>query len=100
MYRLNSVIRNKGLKTDLVACAWGCGLAATSFLAWTASLEREPLRLGVGLRLVALGLVVVWSHYLLWLFGKMVNRRISSGYCGVLFFGAWAMFFLIDNCLV
>lgn len=97
---LNSIIRKQGLKTDLTACLWGFLLVAGSFWAWASSLEREPLSLGATLRLAALGLVVVWSHYLLWLFGKMLNRRISNGYCAALFFGAWAVFFLIYNCLV
>ena len=100
MNLLNSIIRNQGLKTDVTACLWGFVLAVGSFLAWATSLERQPHPLGATLRLVALGLVVLWSHYLLWLFGKMLNRGISSGYCAALFFGAWAVFFLIYNCLV
>ena len=96
----DSVVRNHGLKTAVTACLWGIVLAVGSFLAWAASLEREPLPLGAAIRLVALGLVVAWSHYLLWLFGKMLKRRISNGYCAALFFGAWAVFFLIYNCLV
>jgi cbb3-type cytochrome oxidase subunit 1 len=100
MNMLNTIIRNQGLKTDVTACLWGLLLAVGSLLAWAASLDREPLPLGAMLRLAAIGLVVVWSHYLLWLFGKMLNRRISNGYCAALFFSAWAVFFLIYNCLV
>src|SRR5437016_3060003 len=100
MDMLNSIVRNQGLKIHFAACVWGFVLAVASFFAWDVSLEKEPLRLGPGLRLVALSLVILWSHYLLWLYGKMLSRRISSGYCAVLFFGSWAIFFLIYNCLI
>jgi hypothetical protein len=62
--------------------------------------DKQPTALGAGLRLAALGLVVTWTHLLVWLFHKMLRREISSGYCTVLFFGAWALFFLIHNCLI
>ncbi len=93
-------MRNRAAKTDCSACAWGFVLAISSFFAWSASLEKEPLPLGPILRLAALSLIVAWTHFLVWLFSKMFHRQISSGYCAVLFFGAWAIFFLTYNCLV
>jgi|ERR1043166_5500780 hypothetical protein len=100
MDALNSAIRDWALKADFVACAWGAVLGVASFLPWNAALGKEPLPLGPMLRLAALSLVVAWTHFLFWLLSKMLHRQISSGYCALLFFGAWAIFFLIYNCLL
>jgi hypothetical protein len=76
------------------------GLAVTSVLIWGVCVDRQPAPLGSVLRLAALALVVAWTHLLVWLFRRMSCREVSAGYCAVVFFGAWAVFFLIYNCLV
>ena len=79
---------------------YALGLAIGSFLIWGACLDRQPTPIGMGLRLAALGLVVMWTHFLVWFSRKMSSREISVAYCTLLFFGAWAVFFLIYNCLL
>jgi hypothetical protein len=86
--------------SHLLAIACTLGLVVPSFLIWGESLDRQPTPLGAWLRLAALALVVMWSHFLVWLFRRMSRQEISSAYCSILFFGAWAIFFLIYNCLV
>jgi hypothetical protein len=95
-----SLFLHRHFKLNLAALACSLVLAIGFLLVWTASLERETTSLGVGLRLAALGLVVLWTHLLTWLFRKMSQREISAGYCVILFFGAWAVFFLVYNCLL
>jgi hypothetical protein len=90
--------RRSDLHLATLICA--SGLAIGSFLVWRACLERQPAPIGIGLRLAAIGLVVMWTHFLVWLSRKMSARAISVGYCTLLFFGASAVFFLIYNCLL
>ena len=94
-----SLVFSRPFRLHLAAMTYTLGLAIASFLVWGASLEREAAPLGAGLRLLALALVVIWTHFLVWLFRRMSHREISVGYCALLFFGAWAVFFLIYNCL-
>ena len=84
----------------LLAISYALVLAIASYLIWGASVTRQPVPLGTGLRLAALVLVVMWSHFLVWLFRRMSRQEAAVGYCTVLFFGAWAVFFLIYNCLL
>jgi hypothetical protein len=93
------VLRRAG-KLNLAALSCPLFLVIGFLLVWGVSLEKDTTSLGVGLRLAALGLVVLWTHFLTWLFRKMSQREISAGYCAVLFFGAWAVFFLVYNCLL
>ena len=90
--------RPSNLHLATMICA--LGLAIGSFLIWDCCVERQPDPIGMGLRLAALGLVVMWTHFLVWLTRKMSRREISIGYCTLLFFGGWTVFFLIYNCLL
>jgi hypothetical protein len=91
---------HRSLKLNLVAISYTLGLALTSCFIWTSSLDRVSGSLSAGLRLTALALVVAWTHFLVWLFRRMLHGVISNGYCAVLFFGAWTLFFLVYNCLM
>jgi len=95
-----SLLLHRPFKLNLVALSCSLVLALGFLLVWTVSLEKDTTPLGVGLRLAALGLIVLWTHFLTWLFRKMSRREISAGYCALLFFGAWAVFFLVYNCLL
>jgi hypothetical protein len=95
-----SFVLHRSSNLHLAAMICATGLAIGSFLIWGTCVERQPAAIGMGLRLAALGLVLVWTHFLVWLSCKMSKREISVGYCTVLFFGAWAVFFLIYNCLL
>jgi hypothetical protein len=81
-----------------ITCA--LGLAFASALVWSRCLEIEASPIPMLLRLAALCLVVSWTHFLVWLTRKMFKQQISNGYCTVLFFGGWIVFFLIHNCLL
>ena len=94
-----SFILRRPSKLHLAMMVCATGLAIGSFLTWATCVERQPAAIGVGLRLAALGLVILWTHFLASLYHKMSKREISVGYCTVLFFGACAVFFLIYNCL-
>jgi hypothetical protein len=93
-------VLHRPFKSNLVALSCSLFLALGFLLVWGVSLEKDTTPLGVGLRLAALGVVVLWTHLLTWLFRKMSRSEISAGYCAVLFFGAWAVFFLVYNCLL
>jgi len=95
-----SLFLRRPFKLNLVALSCSLVLALGFLLVWGVSLEKDTTPLGVGLRLAALGLVVLWTHLLTWLFRKMSQREISAGYCAILFFGACAVFFLVYNCLL
>src|SRR2546430_1514723 len=88
------------VKPHLLSITYAVALSTASYLVWGTSLERESAPLGVGLRLAALTLVVAWSHFLVWIFRKISRQEISVAHCATLFFGAWAVFFLIYNCLI
>lgn len=96
----SSIVFHSPFKVRLEAMIYALGLAIGSFLIWGACLDRQPTPVGPGLRLAALGLVVMWTHFLVWLVRGMSRREMSVGYCIVLFFGAWALFFLVYNCLL
>src|SRR5690242_15176497 len=95
-----SFIWHRPSNLHLATVIWAMSLAIGSFLVWETYVERQPGPIGSELRLASLGLVVIWTHFLVWLTRKMSTRDISTGYCIVLFFGAWAVFFLIYNCLL
>jgi hypothetical protein len=96
----SSVVINGSLKLNLVSLSYALGLVLASFFIWSSSLDRQPTSLGAGLRVAALGLVVMWTHFLVCLIRRILSREVSNGYCAVLFFGAWATFFLVYNCLI
>jgi hypothetical protein len=96
----NPVVLHWPFKLNLAALSYSLILALGFLLVWGISLEKDTTPIGVGLRLVALGVVVLWTHWLTWLFRKMSQREISAAYCAVLFFGAWAVFFLVYSCLL
>jgi hypothetical protein len=95
-----SSLLHRPFKLHLATMIYALGLAIGSFFIWRACLDRQPTPIGMGLRLAALGLVVTWTLFLVGLSRKMSRREISVGYCTLLFFGAWAVFFLIYNCLL
>jgi len=80
-----------GLTMALVVC---------SSVLWLYSVGVQPQQLGPGLRLAAALLVMAWLGFLVWLCWQMRRQELSAGYCTVLFFGGWAVFFLGLNCLV
>jgi len=86
--------------TNLLTISYAAALATGSYLICGESLEREASPLGAGLRLAAIALVVLWSHLLIWIFRRISRRQTSAAYCALLFFGGWAIFFLIYNCLI
>ncbi len=76
------------------------GLLVLTLLACGRAMALQPLPIGGALRLAAAALLVSWSHLLALVFRRMRCREISPGYCVVLFFGGWSMFFLVYTCLL
>ena len=86
-------------KSHMVFTSYASILFVSSYLVWAGNIEKEPTP-SVLTRLAVLLLVIAWTHLLVWLFRKMSRHEISSGYCSVLFFGAWTVFFLVQSCLL
>ena len=91
---------NRTILAHLVALGSGLALAALSLPVCNRALEVEPLPLSPWLRLAATLLVVAWSHYLVWLFRRMLQQQLSSGYCAALFLGTGAALFMTYVCLL
>ena len=63
------------IRSHLVAISYAVALATGSYLVWRDSVDGQRTPLGAGMRLAALALVVMWSHFLVWLFRKMLRQE-------------------------
>jgi hypothetical protein len=87
------------LRQHLLPMSLAVALVACSVLVCNRAIQFEPFPVGPWVKLAAVGLVVSWSHYLVWLFQKMRRHEISAGYVTILFWGAIGAIFLGYKCL-